>query len=107
MISAAFTDGKALICAIPSKRSNGVYLVRVEPTEMELIVSHDCPAIKYGGQCKHIAIAVTAYELIQWWEPKKKIVIETRRNILQPDWKQVPVPKTLDDKLREWINDAS
>lgn len=51
MITAAFTDGKALFCLIPSNRHNGMYVVRAEPQGMELIVSQECPALKYKASC--------------------------------------------------------
>lgn len=64
----AFTDGAALICVVPSRTHNGVYLVRCEPVETDLIVSHDCPAIRFGRACRHIQEAASAYELWHWWE---------------------------------------
>ncbi len=107
MITAAFTDRLSLICVIPSRRSNGVYLVQIAPRGLELIVSHDCPAMHFREGCKHIPEVVSAYETLHWWEPKKRVVVEKRRVVLHPDWKQLPVPKTSTEQLREWIcNDS-
>lgn len=103
MITAALTDGKALICLIPSERQNGVYVVRAEPRGMDLVVSHDCPALKYKGSCKHIAEVAAAYQAVQYWEPQKRIVVEQRRIVMQPEWVPVPVPKTTTERIREWI----
>lgn len=103
MITAAFTDGKALICLIPSDRHNGVYVIKAEPREMDLIISHDCPALKYKGTCKHIPEVAAAYQAVQYWEPQKQVVIEQQRVILRPDWYQVPVPQTPVQHIREWI----
>jgi hypothetical protein len=107
VISAAFTDGRALICLIPSTRHNGVYVVRAEPQGMDLIVSHDCPALKYKGTCGHIAEAAAAYQAIQYWEPRKRIIIQQQRIVLEPHWRQGLVPKTATDQIREWIADGN
>lgn len=103
MITAAFTDGKALICLIPSSRHNGVYVVRAEPQGMELIVSHDCPALKYKGTCGHVSEVAAAYQAVQYWEPQKRVVTQQRRIMLEPHWVQVPVPQTPVQHIREWI----
>lgn len=107
MITAAFTDGRALICLIPSTRHNGVYVVRAEPQGMDLIVSHDCPALKYKGTCSHVSEVATAYQAVQYWEPQKRVVVELRRIVLQSHWVQVPVPKPSIDRIREWIADGN
>lgn len=103
----AFTDGTALIVVLPSRRSNGVYLVRAEPKGMELIVSHQCPAQQYGRPCSHVRLAAEAYRTWQWWEPEKTVRLEIRRIVLDAGWEQVELPKDRLAQLREWMHDAS
>jgi len=103
----AFTDGAALICVVPSRTQNGVYLVRCEPAGRELIVSHDCPASRFGRTCRHIHEAVAAYERWQWWEPKKRIVPVQKRIALQPEWDQVQLTPSPEDILRAVVQNAS
>jgi hypothetical protein len=103
----AFMDGMALIVAVPSRTQNGVYLVRCESKGMKLIVSHDCPAACHGKPCWHIHEALAVYERIHWWEPKTEVTLEPRRIILQPGWRQVSIPASLEDRLRAVIQGAS
>jgi len=103
----AFADGTALIVVVPSRTQNGIYLVRCEPAGMKLIVSHDCPAARRGKPCWHIQEAAAAYERVHWWEPKKEVVLAPRRIVLQPGWRQVSIPASLEDRLRAVIQGAS
>jgi hypothetical protein len=99
-----FTDGKALICSMPSTSQNGVYLVRVEPTGNHIVVSHDCPACHFGNKkCKHVQMAVQAYERWQWWEPKKRVQSITRKIVLTADWEQIQLPPSPEEQLQEVI----
>lgn len=99
-----FTDGKALICSMPSTSQNGVYLVRVEPTGNHIVVSHDCPACHFGHKrCKHVELAVEAYERWQWWEPKKRVQSITRKIVLMADWEQITLPPSPEEQLQEVI----
>lgn len=102
-----FSDEMALICAIPSKSQNGIYLVRVDPAGEELVISHTCPASAFGKSCLHVAEAVSLYERWQWWEPKKRIRTEVRRIVLQPHWQQIQLPSSPIDIIRLVIRDAS
>lgn len=97
-----FTDGKALICVIPSDSSNGVYLVRAEPQGSVLLISHECPACSFNKKksCKHVTIAAELYKRWQWWEPTKVIKTVTKRIVLQADWKPVTLSVSLDESLR-------
>jgi len=99
----AFTDGVALICAIPSNTQNGVYLVRAEPQGNKLIVSHDCPAARFGNECRHVPVTVAAYERYHWWEPKKRVVIVPKRIVLHPDWQQIELPLSPEELVRAVI----
>ncbi|GIP08178.1 hypothetical protein J1TS5_03480 [Paenibacillus macerans] len=101
----AFTDGKVLICVIPSSRQNGVYLVQAEPQFNDLIITHDCPACHYNsGYCKHVRIAVEAYERWQWWEPKKRVHTVTRKIVLSPDWEQVQLPPSPEEQIQAVVH---
>lgn len=103
----AFTDGQALIVVIPSNSSNGVYFIRVESVDHELLISHDCPASLFKGRCRHITSAVEAYERWQWWEPKKEVVLLPQRIILRPEWEQVELPLSPTELIRELIGNVS
>lgn len=103
----AFTDGTALIVVVPSQSHNGVYLVRCEPSGMELIVSHDCPAARRGRMCRHVREAESVYERVHWWEPRKEIVLVPCRIVLRPEWRQVEVPASPEEMLRAVIHNAS
>ncbi|GGK22681.1 hypothetical protein GCM10010965_14480 [Caldalkalibacillus thermarum] len=107
MITATFKDGKALICVIPSKTKSGVYLVRVEPQGENLVVSHLCPAKRFGNQCRHVQEAVECYRNWKYWEPERKIAERHQRIILQPHWEQIPVPQSLEDFAKEVMESAS
>jgi hypothetical protein len=95
MITATFTDGVALICAIPSKSQNGLYLVRVEPVgEKGLKVTHYCPASRFKTRCSHVEEAVECYREWRWWEPKREEIITVSSTVvLRSEWKQVPTPQ--------------
>ncbi|GGA56167.1 hypothetical protein GCM10007416_31680 [Kroppenstedtia guangzhouensis] len=97
MITAAFTDGIALICVIPSQSKNGTYLVRVETHGNELIVTHHCPAYRFKHTCSHMYEAVASYCEWRWWERPKTVRTVCRTVILQPDWEQIPVPGSVQD----------
>lgn len=99
MITATFTDGVALICVIPSKSKNGVYLVKVEPNGDELTVIHRCPAHRFHTMCSHVEKAVACYKQWRWWERPKTVRIESRAVILQPEWEQIPVPGSVQDTV--------
>lgn len=99
MITATFVDGDALICAIPSKSKNGVYLVRVETSEDKLLVTHSCPAKRFNNNCTHIEEAVRCYLLWRWWIRKGEIVEKSSQVTLQPHWEQIPVPGSLESVL--------
>lgn len=103
----AFTDGVALIVVIPSRSQNGVYLVRTEPQGDKLLVSHDCPAVQFGRECRHVTQAAAAYERFHWWEPKKKVIPRTGRIVLRSDWKQIDLPPSPEERIRELIADVS
>jgi hypothetical protein len=103
----AFTDGAALICVVPSRTHNGVYLVRCEPSGGDLIVSHDCPAIRFGRACRHVHEAASACERWQWWEPKKRIKLVCRRIVLKPEWDQVQLTPSPEELLRAVVMNAS
>lgn len=107
-VNATFTDGNALICAFPSSRNNGVYLVKAEPHFNELVITHDCPACHYGQkECKHVQMAAELYHRWQWWEPKKTIHTVTRKIVLSPDWEQIQLPPTPEEMIRAVIDNAS
>jgi len=97
MITATFTDGAALICAIPSKSQNGLYLVRVEPVgEKGLKVTHYCPASRFKNRCSHVEEAVACYREWQWWEPEREEIITVSSTVvLRPEWKQIPTQNSL------------
>lgn len=102
-----FTDGAALIVVVPSRTHNGVYLVRVEQRGLKLIVSHDCLTARSGTMCRHVLEAKAAYERTHWWEPKKEVVLDLRRIVLRPEWKQVNIPASPEEVIRAVICDAS
>ncbi|MDQ0338155.1 hypothetical protein J2S00_000939 [Caldalkalibacillus uzonensis] len=99
MITATLKDGKALICCIPSKTKNGVYLVRVEPEGPFLVVSHFCPAYRFRNQCSHVEEAVQCYRNWRYWEPKREVIERRQRIILQPHWEQIPVPASMEEVI--------
>lgn len=99
MITAAFTDGIALICVIPSQSKNGVYLVRVETRGDELIVTHRCPGHRFKNTCFHMYEALACYFDWRWWERTKTVRTEHRTVILQPEWEQIPVPGSVQDAV--------
>lgn len=102
-----FTDGKALICALPSSK-NGVYLVRVEPQFNDLVITHECPACRYSKRpCKHIEMAATLYYRWQWWEPSKPIHTVTRKIVLDASWQQIELPPSTEEQLRSVIRYAT
>lgn len=100
MIQAAFTDGIALICVIPSKSKNGVYLVKVEPREDCIAVTHQCPAYRFHNDCSHVMKAVTCFYTWRWWEEPKPIVTIWEHITLNPEWDQIPVPGSTQDAIR-------
>ncbi len=97
MITATFKDGTALICAIPSRSKNGVYLVRVEPKGSFLLVAHICPAHRFGNRCSHVEEAVECYRNWRYWEPERKVKESRRHIVLQPHWEQIPVPSSMEE----------
>lgn len=107
MIEAAFTDGDALICVIPSKSQNGVYLVKVEPNKDNLTVSHSCPAHRFGNECSHVQTAVDCYYTWRWWEKPLPIETEHQFVVLDPEWNQVPVPGGITDTILHVIEGDS
>lgn len=104
MIRACFTDGPSLIVAVDSISSNGIHMVRVEPKGLVLHVRHNCKGLRFSGhkgQCSHIKRAVAVYEKLHWWEPKKEIIVDRRMLLLQPEWRQVDIPRSTNDLLKE------
>lgn len=102
-----FTDGQALICALPSSKG-GVYLVRVEPQFNDLVITHECPACRFGSKsCKHIQTAVELYYRWQWWEPQKPVHTVTRKIVLSPDWEQVQLSPSEAEQLRAVLRHAT
>ena len=103
MVTATFTDGVALICAIPSKSQNGLYLVRVEPVgEKGLKVTHYCPASRFKNRCSHVDEAVECYRQWRWWETdRREITTVSSTVVLKPDWKQIPTPKQLEEIIEQ------
>lgn len=99
MIEAVFTDGDALICVIPSKSKNGVYLVKVLPDEDALTVTHSCPAHRFGNECSHIQTAVDCYREWRWWKKPLSVRAEHKFVVLDPNWDQVPVPGGATDTI--------
>jgi hypothetical protein len=101
MIISTFVNGDALICAIPSKSENGLYLIEVKPSGDTLMVTHYCPANKFKNECSHIQEAVACFYRWKWWLPQKEVVQRTSQIILQREWLQIPVPGSLEDVLRD------
>ncbi len=93
MVTATFTDGDTLICVIPSKTKNGVYLVEVKLIDSnKLLVSHVCPAQKFNTHCSHVEQAVECYNQWKWWQRGREIITESRHITLKEQWEQIPVP---------------
>lgn len=103
MIEAAFTDGIALICVIPSKSQNGVYLVKVTPCENLLIVSHSCPSHRFGNPCSHTREAVKGFYTWRWWAEPLPIETDHQHVELDPEWDQIPVPGGMTDTVLQVI----
>ncbi|WP_126429973.1 hypothetical protein [Brevibacillus marinus] len=91
----AFTDGKAIIVAIPSKSGGGTYLVRVyADSTQKLFVEHTCPAHRYQTTCSHVEQAVGYWKMLNPWEcypwmPKREVVSVQKHIVLQPNWRQI------------------
>ena len=107
MVTATFRDGKALICVIPSKTRDGVYLVRVEPEGESLLVSHSCPAYRYKNRCGHVDEAVQCYRNWRYWEPERKVVPRHQHIILQSQWTQIPVPASIEEVAEAALGETS
>lgn len=107
MIDATFTDGDSLICVIPSKSQNGVHLVKVTPREDSLIVTHTCPAHRFGNQCSHVQEAMDCYRQWRWWQKPLPVYTEHKFVVLDPEWEQVPVPGGVTDTMLRVIEGDS
>lgn len=107
MIEAAFTDGVALICVIPSKSNNGVYLVKVSPSEEDLTIQHSCPAQKFGYECDHVKEAIKCFHAWQWWKKPLPVKVKQKFVVLDPNWDQVPVPGEIMDTMLHVIEGDS
>jgi|GEM_PF-4134408 len=46
---------------IPSSSSPAVHWVRCQPLGPWLVVTHECPAVRYGRTCRHVREAVEEY----------------------------------------------
>lgn len=96
MITAAFADGDALICAIPSESKSGLYFVAVH-------TDSNCLSVTFSGsgsmenQLLHVKEAIACYHMWHWWEKRVKIIVRSAPIILQPHWIQIPVPGTIND----------
>lgn len=99
MIEAAFTEGNSLICVIPSKSNNGVYLVKVTSSEEALIIQHLCSAQKFDHECDHVQEAVTCFYTWRWWVKPLPVKTEPILMRLDPNWEQVPVPGGVMDTM--------
>lgn len=101
MITATFVNGDALICAIPSKTNNGIYLVEVKPRGEHLFATHYCPANHFKNKCSHIQESIDCYFSWKWWDIRREIVHRSSQIILQPEWEQVPIPGSLESVLED------
>lgn len=101
MITATFVNGDALICAIPSKTKDGVYLVEVKKQGDKILVTHYCPASLFKNNCSHVQEAVDCYLQWRWWDLRKEIVQRSSQIILQANWQQIPVPGSIEFVLRD------
>lgn len=96
MITAAFADGDALICAIPSESKSGLYFVAVH-------TERDCLSVTFSGsgsmenQLPHVKEAIACYHMWHWWEKRVKVIVRSAPIILRPHWIQIPVPGTVND----------
>lgn len=96
MITAAFTDGDALICAFPSEPKSGLYFIAVRP-------ERDCLSVIHSGsssmeyQMPHMKEAIACYHVWKWWDERTKVIVKSAPIILQPHWIQIPVPGTITD----------
>lgn len=90
----AFTDGKAIIVAFPSKSGGGMYLVRVYIAADKLVVEHSCPSQRFKTACSHVEQAVGFWKLMHPWEcypwmTEREIVSVRKHIVLQPNWRQI------------------
>lgn len=90
----AFTDGRAIIVALPSKSGGGMYLVRVSAEANKLIVEHVCPSHRYNSNCSHIEQAVGYWKILNPWEnypwmPSREVTSVQKHIVLKPTWKQI------------------
>lgn len=100
-VEAAWQDGDALILSMPSSRE-GVYLVRVQPMQGGLKITHSCPAT---SRCWHQLMAAKMYMMWRWWDPvPEKLYLEKKTIILDPDWEQIPVPGTIPPELEAIVD---
>lgn len=100
MVTATFTDGSALICVIPSRTKNGVYLVKVESYgDKQLVVTHSCPSHRFKNTCSHVNEAVKCYRKWRWWEHRKRVQTKKGYITLQPEWEQIPVPGSMQETV--------
>ncbi|WP_046176227.1 hypothetical protein [Domibacillus indicus] len=100
MITAAFTDGEMLICAMPSERKNGLYLAMVRPERDGLLVTHSVSgSTKQQRTC--IKEAVACYYMWRWWKQRTKVTVKSASIVLQPHWIQIPVPGTVPDIIQQ------
>lgn len=105
--NATFQNENRLICAFPSSKDNGVYLVEIKPFQKDLVITHDCPACRYNKPCKHIQAAVAAYRRWQWQEPYKSVHRVTQKIILDPNWKQIELSQSPKERIMEVMRDAT
>ncbi|MEM1505617.1 hypothetical protein RG959_19640 [Domibacillus sp. 8LH] len=100
MITAAFTDGDTLICAIPSERKSGLYFIVVCPEKGRLAVTYSVPG-RAENQALYVKEAVACYHVWHWWDPHTKVIVKTAPITLQPHWVQIPVPGTVQDIIQQ------
>lgn len=96
MITAAFTDGNALICAFRSNLKRGRYFMAVQPEKDGLSVTYSDSG-NTDHQMPHIKEAVARYYMWRWWEQRTKVSVKSESVTLQPHWMQIPIPGTIQD----------